>query len=120
MHAYTNSAPSAEVHEWHSEDCDNSMIITRKPYSEEARIINKENYMSRPKDHQGVNNVMKNYKACKENLKSKQKVEEEKIKEERELRRETECRKTNTIKLFEKAVGANNKALNKVKKTFSN
>ena len=65
-HAHTNSAPTIEDHEWYSENCGDTMIIARKPYSGEPKVIDLENYKCIPENHQKINNGMKNYQTYKE------------------------------------------------------
>lgn len=115
MHAHTNSAPSVDDHEWYSEDCGDSMIIVKKPYSGEAKVINLEHYTCVPEDHQRINDGMKNYEAYKDNIASKHKKEKEK-----ELQREIKNREINIKNPIKKAVSIKNKIINKVKRTFWN
>lgn len=117
MHAHTNSAASLEDHDWYSEDCGDSMLIAKKPYMGEARIIDFINYTCVPENHQSNNNGMKSYKVYKESISSKRK-DEEKVEQEKKSRIEDEKREIKITSLFEKASRLKNKTLNRIRNTF--
>lgn len=118
VHAHTNSAPSVKDHDWYSEDCGDSMLIAKKPYSGEAKIINFKNYKCVPEDHQRINNDMKNYKAYKESISSKQKENDEKVEQEIEPKGEAKKQKIEIIILIRKAAELKNKTLNRIRRAL--
>ena len=118
VHAHTNSAPTTEDHEWYSEDCADSMIIARKPYSEEAKIVDLENYKCVPGDHQRINDGMINFREYKECIALKQEEEEEKEEQSKDFKREAENQEITITRLIKKAVSTKNKAINKIRRTF--
>ena len=61
IHAHTNAAPTVEDECWFSEDCADSMLIARKPYSGEARTVNLEDYKCVPNDNQSISGGMAGY-----------------------------------------------------------
>jgi SAM-dependent methyltransferase len=50
LHAHTNCGPSEEHAEWFSDDCADSVLIARKPYSGNTQILNLSNYQCNPAD----------------------------------------------------------------------
>lgn len=118
IHAHTNSAPTVEDHDWYSEDCGDSMLIAKKPYSGEAEIVSFQDYTCIPEDHKKVNNGMKHYKAYKENIASK-KEEEEKMQEQEESREKIKIQETKVNRAIRKAMTLKNKAINKIRRKFA-
>ena len=118
IHAHTNSAPSVEDHEWYSEDCADSMIIVKKPYSDEAKIINLENYKCVPGDHRRINDGMKNFNEYKESLASRQQEKEEEMEQKKDFKREAEKQEINITRILKKSVSAKKKILNKIRGAF--
>ena len=54
LHVHTNCAPSEENIEWFSNQCADSMLVARKPYSGEAQILDFKSYECIPADHSSL------------------------------------------------------------------
>lgn len=50
LHTHTNCAPSEKDKEWFSDDCADSMLIARKPYTGKTRILELADYQCIPAD----------------------------------------------------------------------
>ena len=116
IHAHTNSAPSVEDHEWYSEDCGDTMLIARKPYSGKANIIDLKDYKCIPGNHEGLSNGMANYKTYKEYMLSKKKEEEEELKKKTEMIKKGG--ETHINRLVHRAKRLKDKAKNIIKKAM--
>ena len=70
IHVHTNAAPSEVDKEWYSEDCADSMLVARKPYSGKAQIIDLKDYKCIPGDHKELDQGMISYKEFKDKFRS--------------------------------------------------
>ena len=62
IHAHTNAAPADADSEWYSENCADSMLVARKPYSGVARTIDLRNYKCIPANHKKLDQGMIGYR----------------------------------------------------------
>jgi SAM-dependent methyltransferase len=121
MHAHTNSAPSFENHEWYSEDCGDSMIIARKPYSGEARVIDLNKYKCVPENHQTMGNGMKTYLEYKDYTLTKVQVKEGGLTQRKKgLLKKIKERKKIINNLINKAARVKEKTICKIKRALKN
>ena len=58
LHAHTNCGPDISASEWFSEDCADSMLIARKPYSGKARTVDMKEYRCIPADQERLRGKM--------------------------------------------------------------
>ena len=119
-HAHTNSAPTVEDHEWYSEDCSDTMIIAKKPYWGDAKILELEKYICVPEKHQNINNGMENFRAYKESIASKKKNEQVCIATEYKSKKKIEEGLRGMKSLIESMKKSKDRATNKLKKIFGN
>ena len=61
VHAHTNAAPSMSNHDWYSEDCADAILIAKKKYSGDPKIIDLENYKCLPSVHKEIGSNMITY-----------------------------------------------------------
>ena len=120
IHAHTNSAPSLEDHEWYSKDCGDSMIIVRKPYSGEARIIDLNNYKCIPANHQMVSNGMKNYNTYKEYCSAKIQAEKKDLTRKKELINKIKNKKIKINNLIEKVTRLKKESISRIRRALKN
>ena len=59
LHAHTNCAPTAGDMNWVSDDCADTMLIARKPYSGKTRILEVDDYQCRPADLEVLRSPLK-------------------------------------------------------------
>ena len=118
MHAHTNSAPSVEDDEWYSADCSDSMIIARKTYTGDARVINLRNYKCVPENHQKVNNGMKDYKTYKEYAITKPQDAKECLTRRKRLMKKIMDKKIEINNLMSKTTGMIKETINRIEKVL--
>jgi len=80
LHAHTNAAPTTKDTNWYSEDCADTIIVARKKYEGDARIVDIRKYKCIPSDHKSLmGNFVdyNNYKATKEQINKETKGNEQ-------------------------------------------
>ena len=88
IHAHTNCSPKPGNKEWYSENCADTMIVIRKTYSGETKVIDLENYRCIPEEHKTIREEMITHQEFKEEVQSK--IERDTNKEYEAEKREKE------------------------------
>ena len=62
LNAHTNCAPTLEDKDWYSEDCADTMLIAKKPYSGKPQTVDLKDYNCLPANLEELSGNMKSYK----------------------------------------------------------
>ena len=65
LNAHTNAAPNKDSKDWYSEKEADCMLIARKPYAGNARIVELDTYRCTPEDHKKLSGNMVSYEEAK-------------------------------------------------------